>query len=1850
MHERQKTVATGVVLCILGMLIHAVVCARGEPHSGQDLPARVARLEQEWRGALRQGDLEHVSQLLLQAERLEKKLVGILEDPRSTSLDREVLVPLLEIVGGLRHEGSRFVANRTWCDQVQPRIERPPNPRLIAIDPGRDGQTFIVGAPGAAGDTRARIVRVVNLLTANETAAWVRRDGSFQVRLVAPPGSPLQISTSMNEDVPEELRRDLDSPWGFDLTHLREEFRGIIPGDPSCSPGLILTVRQKNPGAKEQACFLRKIARQRWLFGAARLSQTRLNPGELGEVAITLSVRCESEETARHLTAQHFDVGCDLTPLFDPNGTHLAAMRLLATHVLTPTGLPIETHTDLVGRRDPQGQFHMEPGPRGVATHFRNMQFGPWRVQGRMARVSLTLWFEIPGDAPAGVYSLNGHLHPRGAGEFFELEHPGDLFLGRITIGDPAPPRLACVLLGSAGTGGSRGTVAREDQAAYNYAPRNVLRPEKLIIPRVDARTQQPIRYPLDPYLPLVSLTDRPHELRLWPPRISFDCRASRLTVTVQTPDGRTDRLGPAPLVAAQNDLTSVCPNRLVHDRLVAPMGTSFGNPSLADLYHLTGWGAFDYAFGQYGHYAISLDGKINDVSGAAHTISGTYDVYVARPLDIDVFPEPGTPLWPRTSIYPQVRILPPVPADVTMTFLHLPDSDPARVVTRRITGTANRWGVFTPDPQHSAVRFDHPGEYRCDVTAKYVDDQGVWWMASRRGASVVVTPDSKVIIHGERGNRAPSMKWRARWFIARNSHFLTGTPRDAFDMGHTCYPYENGDVAWLGDRDPDSLFPNLTFEDPEGTIASLIVERWPDVRNGAGREGLYPNELRPEDRLAIGEMPFVSSSSEGFSPTMKREAVDQWAYFYSTSWRPGVSVRSHVAEDMVPASYWFFDDVYGYQFGVGPNGDLPGDIKMNYGGTVFRDRRTGIHHYGAYASMLVLIDPEIDPIGRRVMPPFDGLLPGCPPCGPLLEIGGRRYDVFLTYGAIAPGAILEVGDQFCLSGVVWPPISGFVRASITSPSGKQTSLETPSSAVGLFNTPGPAADELGEWIIKAEGCCNGTTSAGVIADLLAEEEWPRGGGIGLESNRFVVPVVARNAESITFDLPQERHRTPPRPLVISGHLPRDISVPRVHVLASLPGQVIDERELPAKDGRFTYVYDPRSLSKHFPNIDITLPSPDPIDHQPVWYDTVTFTFWAGNGADLRAGMVLLQGEDVYPSASTGASPPAHATEKTAEKARYRSASPRTSKTVHDSTEKMADALPAHSSLLVLSRSGTTLFAGHRWSGEVVRLTTGRSGNHVNHAVRTGGEVRSIALSPDESRLYAALSDRGEIVVLDAKACEEMARWPVAGEPWAVLASPDGTSLFVADFDGNQILRIDAATGSVQSTSPPISRPSCLAYAPAGDSIYTVGFRTGEITQLDLHCRILRQIAAPSQLNQCRALTAGPDGTLYAPQTRSDTVVGGRMFDRSVFPVIAAVPPAARQVSLAFFPDLLVVPPHRPAEVAVDNRTLYLASAGSDDVLAIDLTTKFPKWHTAKVGQGPSGIVLDERRGLLYVLTLTGQEIVTLSARTGTVLSRVRFAQDATPPEIARGRYLFGTATDARLTKDQWMSCAVCHPDGDVDGRQWDFGVGPLDTHTLRGALVCGPLHYTAHLDEIQDTYEFTRNTMAGRWFIPPGEIHEYLGPVNAGHSRDLDALAAYIESLPSKRVPTPPPEVHGAIERGKAVFFRETTGCAACHPPPFYTDSGQKDEHGNFVRHDVGTWKEDEDGALRRLDTPSLLGLRQTEPYLHDGRAPSIESVFTRHNPQDRHGHTSDLSEDDIRCLSEFLRHLAPRRFGTLR
>jgi cytochrome c peroxidase len=87
-------------------------------------------------------------------------------------------------------------------------------------------------------------------------------------------------------------------------------------------------------------------------------------------------------------------------------------------------------------------------------------------------------------------------------------------------------------------------------------------------------------------------------------------------------------------------------------------------------------------------------------------------------------------------------------------------------------------------------------------------------------------------------------------------------------------------------------------------------------------------------------------------------------------------------------------------------------------------------------------------------------------------------------------------------------------------------------------------------------------------------------------------------------------------------------------------------------------------------------------------------------------------------------------------------------------------------------------------------------------------------------------------------------------------------------------------------------------------------------------------------------------------------------------------------------------------------------------------------------------------------------------------------------------------------------------------------------------------------------------------------------------------------------------------------------TGCANCHPPPLFTD---------LAAHDVGT-AGDYDKSADRFDTPALVELWRTAPYLHNGSAATIREVLTKGNLGDLHGKTSHLTPSQLDNLVEYL------------
>ena len=62
---------------------------------------------------------------------------------------------------------------------------------------------------------------------------------------------------------------------------------------------------------------------------------------------------------------------------------------------------------------------------------------------------------------------------------------------------------------------------------------------------------------------------------------------------------------------------------------------------------------------------------------------------------------------------------------------------------------------------------------------------------------------------------------------------------------------------------------------------------------------------------------------------------------------------------------------------------------------------------------------------------------------------------------------------------------------------------------------------------------------------------------------------------------------------------------------------------------------------------------------------------------------------------------------------------------------------------------------------------------------------------------------------------------------------------------------------------------------------------------------------------------------------------------------------------------------------------------------------------------------------------------------------------------------------------------------------------------------------------------------------------------------------------------------------------------------------------------------------AGKKFDVPTLREVWRTSPYMHDGRAVTIYEVIKTHNPQDKRGNTSTLTDDQIRDLAEYVESL---------
>ncbi len=156
---------------------------------------------------------------------------------------------------------------------------------------------------------------------------------------------------------------------------------------------------------------------------------------------------------------------------------------------------------------------------------------------------------------------------------------------------------------------------------------------------------------------------------------------------------------------------------------------------------------------------------------------------------------------------------------------------------------------------------------------------------------------------------------------------------------------------------------------------------------------------------------------------------------------------------------------------------------------------------------------------------------------------------------------------------------------------------------------------------------------------------------------------------------------------------------------------------------------------------------------------------------------------------------------------------------------------------------------------------------------------------------------------------------------------------------------------------------------------------------------------------------------------------------------VATLPPSLRDQSLG--------DPRGIAWNAAGTRA-YVTGMGSNNLVVIDPSgSRAGLAPTIGVGEGPTGLVVDDARGQLYVLNRFGASVSVVDTATEQETLRVPFF-DPTPAEIKVGRrHLYDTHQTSGLGH---VSCASCHVDARTDRLAWDLGDPAGEVVALTGA------------------------------------------------------------------------------------------------------------------------------------------------------------------------------------------------------
>ncbi len=525
---------------------------------------------------------------------------------------------------------------------------------------------------------------------------------------------------------------------------------------------------------------------------------------------------------------------------------------------------------------------------------------------------------------------------------------------------------------------------------------------------------------------------------------------------------------------------------------------------------------------------------------------------------------------------------------------------------------------------------------------------------------------------------------------------------------------------------------------------------------------------------------------------------------------------------------------------------------------------------------------------------------------------------------------------------------------------------------------------------------------------------------------------------------------------------------------------------------------------------------------------------------------------------------------------------------------------------VAISRDGLRGVVAHWYGGDVAILTLKGDKLAVTGRTAVGPEPRGVAMTPDGKTAYVTVGVANEVVRVDLETRKVTGRLTVGREPRGIALSTDGSRLLIGNARGQSVSILDARAWKVVKTLE-IDGDNLrqVAISADGKQGYIANMKNRRFPttrgNIDLGWVLGQRLT--------RVDLAGPDN-----------------FDTLSLDTQGKAASDAHGVAVSGDGRIIAVScggTHEVMFFRTDLKRLPWRSNSSRDLISPELLHKDGRYQRLTLGGRPTEIVFGPDSRTLYVANYLADAVQVVDAESARLIETIPLGGPRALSLARRGEILFHAA---ERSFNQWYSCNTCHSDGHTNGLDFDTlndGWQDLSTFhqksrkkvpTLRRVTKTGPWTWHGWQTSLDDAMveSFTKSMQGPR-----------------ASSDDVKALIAYLDTLDYP--PNPYLEKDGglslAASRGRAVYRSPKAACNTCHGGPETTD-GKIHEVGLEIPQD----------RYQGYNPPSLRGLYDKDPYLHDGRSKTLRETLTGDHSADKVTGLGELSKEELDDLIAYL------------